>query len=157
VVCFQVGAPLLDGTHEKRNLSKGSQNITTTRVTGVSFGVLHISFLALLGNYAFLAATTIIMSFLPNETPVTQNQYPKGAEAFSPARSSFIDSLVQVRDFVSSFAWQLCFFSCNYNHYELSLVVVIFWDPFDKLLDGTHEKRNLSKGSQNITTTRESS
>jgi hypothetical protein len=33
-------------------------------VTGVSFGVLRISFLALLGNYAFLAATTIIMSFL---------------------------------------------------------------------------------------------
>jgi hypothetical protein len=33
--------------------------------------------------------------------------------------------------FLSSFAWQLCFFSCNYNHYELSLVVVIFWNPFD--------------------------
>lgn len=33
----------------------------------------------------------------PNETPVTQNQYPKVAEASSPARSSIIDSLVQVR------------------------------------------------------------
>lgn len=25
-------------------------------------------------------------------------------------------------------------FSCNYNHYEFSLVVVIFWDSFDKFL-----------------------
>lgn len=25
-------------------------------------------------------------------------------------------------------------FSCNYNHYEFSLVVVIFWDSFDNFL-----------------------
>lgn len=42
----------------------------------------------------------------PNETPVTQNQYPKVAEAFSPARSSIIDSLVQIRVTEQQSKWE---------------------------------------------------